>query len=67
MPRHVFTQEERRRGAANQPHDARVQAAKKGFEVTCERHPYFARHWLKYCAGMRRANGTKPEKQEEEA
>ena len=65
MPRHIFTQEQRQKGARNQPHDVRVEAGKKGFEVTCERHPYFARHWLKYCPGMRRANGTKPEKQEE--
>lgn len=64
MARHIFTQEERQKGAVNQPHNDRVRAAKKGFEVTCERHPFFARHWLKYCKGMKKANGTKPEKRE---
>lgn len=64
MSRHILTQEERRKGGLNQPLTAKREAGKKGFEVTCERHPFFARHWLQYCKGMKRANGTKPEKRD---
>lgn len=64
MPRHVFTREDCRKGGRSAPKDAKSKAGKKGFEVTCERHPFFARHWLRYCKGMKKANGTNPEKRE---
>ena len=46
--RHVFTREERRRGglARSQQPDF-VEACRKGFEVTMETHPFFARKHLK--------------------
>jgi hypothetical protein len=67
MARYQLTQADRAKGGRNAPREAKVKGGKKGFEVTCERHPFFARHWLKYCPGMKRANGTIPIKQEEEA
>lgn len=48
MPKHVFTQQERSRGGrtrSKQPDF--VDACRKGFETTFERHPFFARHHLK--------------------
>lgn len=62
MMRHILTQEERQRGGRNAPREAKVKGGKKGFEKTCETHPFFARHWLRYCKGMKWANRTKPEK-----
>lgn len=55
--RHTFTKEELSRGGKNQPRDAKVEAGKKGFETTCERYPFMARHYLKYAPGMKRYNG----------
>lgn len=60
MPRHIFTKEDCSKGGRNATKEAKKEAGKKGFEVTCETHPFFARHWLQYCKGMKKANGTKP-------
>ena len=48
MPRHQFTDEERRKGGKTRAAQPSMQEARsRGFEVTCERHPFFARHYLK--------------------
>lgn len=66
MPRHQLTREERSRGGKNQPREAKVLGGKRGFQTTMDYHPFFARHWLRYCPGMRREKqGVKPVKQEE--
>ena len=61
MPRYQFTREDVKKGNRNQPREAKVNAGKLGFERTMETHPFFARHWLKYCKGMKQAKvGVKP-------
>jgi hypothetical protein len=46
--RHVFTKEECRRGGkARAQQESFVEACSKGFWTTMERHPFFARHYLK--------------------
>lgn len=47
MAKYQFTQEDRSKGGKMQPREAKVLAGQKGFERTCELHPYFARKWLK--------------------
>lgn len=55
--KHKFTKEEQSKGGKNQPREVKSEAGKKGFETTCERYPYMARHWLPYAPGMKKANG----------
>lgn len=40
MPRHQFSREERQRGGFGE-------ACRLGFQRTLERHPYYARKWLR--------------------
>lgn len=48
MPRHILTADERRRGGITRAAQESMQDARsKGFERTCDTHPYFARKWLK--------------------
>jgi hypothetical protein len=46
--KHELTREERSRGGkSRKKHPNYIESCQKGFEVTMERHPYFARHYLK--------------------
>ena len=48
MVRHTFTPEERSRGGKTRcQQDSMTEARQRGFEITMERHPFFARHHLK--------------------
>jgi general stress protein YciG len=42
--KHQFTQEERSKGGQNQPRDVKVEAGRKGFATTMERHPWMRHH-----------------------
>jgi hypothetical protein len=48
MPRHKFTKEESQRGGrARCAQPSMKEAREKGFATTMDRHPFFARKWLK--------------------
>lgn len=46
--RHQLTREEKSKGGRNQSREDKSRAGQIGFQVTMERHPYFARHHLKH-------------------
>jgi hypothetical protein len=48
MPRYIFTKEERQRGGkTRKAQPDYYEACAKGWETTMQRHPFFARHYLK--------------------
>jgi hypothetical protein len=48
MARHKLTPEECRRGGkARAQQESFKDACRAGFQATLERHPFYARHWLK--------------------
>ena len=59
--RHQFTKEERSRGGKVRAAQESMQEARsRGFWMTMERHPYFARHHLKHLIKGRK-DGHTPE------
>jgi hypothetical protein len=52
MARYVLTSQDRSKGGKSQPRDAKVEAGKKGWETTMERHPWMF-SYLKHAPGMR--------------
>jgi hypothetical protein len=60
MPRRQFTTEERQRGGKTRAAQESFRDARsQGFWVTLDRHPFFARNWLKQ--QLRASNQAKKE------